>query len=199
MRNWQLEFINPGLLNPRFLPKPASFEIIPAMEKISYQPTELEAWGVENIEEITHELEEGRALIYRGKVELGDSRGALVYAPDKRALSEMPVCRALGNIHPPHGYKKVDGRVYFVSNDRKLNEPHTFFTATDDPDQILCLTSGQFVDCNELNTKPNQRIKRMKMEAPGLIHTLSEEVSILAGTKQKIKQALNLAYVSYTG
>ena len=163
-------------------------------EIISYQPTKEEAWAQCNLQEITQELEEGRASVYRGKIELEDYVGAQAYAPDRRALCVTAVCRALRRIDPPHGYKREEGRVAWKSCGQIYDTSHTYFVGKEDENEILCLTVGQFIMPDELDTVPNQRINLMKEKAPNLLLTISEDLTILHGSRSEIRSRLGLVY-----
>lgn len=104
----------------------------------------------------------------------------------------MPLCGTMLDIKLPLGFTKVTGSVSMTREDEGPF-PHLF--SISDLGLILCLTPGQFVDVDDDETWPGQRIKKLVAKSPELIK-LDEGtgVAMLLGDPDEIKDRLDLRY-----
>lgn len=125
-----------------------------------------------------------------------------LFNPDRRWLSEMPLCGATFQIKLPEGLAVVageKGRVFLKDffQGRLMNQAHVF--AHDGNGTVLCFTPGQFVGFpfSDEDFGRGKRIAYLCSRAPDLIHIVDDGlgVAFLYGTKDEVAKKLGLIYV----
>lgn len=109
-----------------------------------------------------------------------------------RKLSEMRLCAAchdLKKIMWDCGFEIQFGTVHFGWMQRR---GHLFFLSPEN--EIVCFTPGQFVWHNDGGIKKGERIARLQKKAPGLVHTVNNEVALLHGGREEIYEQTGLKY-----
>lgn len=153
-------------------------------------PIEIELWAKENLGEITKNMEQIRKDSFWAHTVLEDYKEAVKFAPDKRLLSEMSVCRSTDLITAPEGFSAKNGTVSWELYGGSKPHPHTFFWKDG---EIVCLTAGQFIDPENPDLLPGHRIAVLKEKAPNLVKKYSDQVYILYGAVNEIEK-IGLGY-----
>ena len=148
---------------------------------------EVDAWIEINYAAIYDEMEKRRLEIVKDGTKKKVGRNPLLDR-SKRWLSEMPICGFISNIDLPPGFKKEVNDIY-VSPFKE--ERHWFAVSGDNR---LCFTPGQFVEPENEELAPGERIKILQEKAPDLIRVFDDGVARLYGEKEDIFQRLGIAY-----
>lgn len=128
-------------------------------------------WFETNTNLIGNELVRERELL----LDMPPEDRALIN-PSRRSLSEMGLCGAALRIPPPPGYS-VRGW------SRKIEVPYGSETITSESihdyfgreDEIVDVVPGQFVLDFNVNTRPGDRIARLREMAPDNVHAVDTE------------------------
>lgn len=119
--------------------------------------------------------------------------------PERRMLSEMPICEALGHLRPPPDFNLCRGSVQTTEmrGARLVSETygHIFWLSKDRT--VLCLTVGQFVSPRDSQVAKGGRIAILKRMGPSLIRVIPNELAVLCGPAETIKRDLKLVYSSF--
>ncbi|OGG00185.1 hypothetical protein A2Y99_03585 [Candidatus Gottesmanbacteria bacterium RBG_13_37_7] len=114
------------------------------------------------------------------------------FQPEKRWLSEMPICRALRSIRPPKGFRLVrDGHVVVLEEFHE--SPHDYFE-NPQTHEVVCLTAGQFVFPLDPDARPGDGISILQERATDMIRVLGGGIAIVCGPRDKLERYLGILY-----
>ena len=159
--------------------------------------SEVDSWFLANEDRLGQMMEDYRLKWSAVKGE--DSYGVL--DPQRRLLSEMPICWSLQGIDkylPLEGFEFVSPNRGWVLADEKLTG-HGFSWSTNHgyllnpkKDVVVCLTFGQFVSVDP-NSARGERVLMVEQMAPQLV-VRGSNLAILRGKHDEIRDGLGLDY-----
>jgi hypothetical protein len=160
------------------------------MEKPLGRLNAAELWAISSMNTITNTMEDVRKNALWAYSVLEEFDEASKFDNRTRLLSEMPLCWSLTLIPKPYLYSIKVGKVYTESLPE--GAPHTFFMS-DNGEEIICLTAGQFVEPDSTPLTPGERISQLREKSPDLIFKLNDQIYMLRGNKKGVEK-LGLIY-----
>lgn len=110
--------------------------------------------------------------------------------PQKRLLSEMPLCQCLSRIESPDSYVLNKNTVEFGDDGCKMRYLHLYFV---NGGYVVCLTAGQFVKYSE-NLERGERLVFIQSQMPDNVCKITTEIFLLAATKHEIFEKLDIKF-----
>lgn len=168
------------------------------VEPSSRSPVAVRDWLTINAEHFKRLIRKWRELYIESERLLDPDKTAQKFDFSKRILSEMPLCishvSVLENAKPPQGHLMNFTRSGSVNLQNPIfgkerRSHHGFLIA--DNNFIIDFTAAQFV---RHGLKPGDRLGAIRELAPELFLGLSEGFVALFGSKQEIKEKLNITY-----
>ena len=154
-------------------------------------PKIVDAWSLATAPLLVQQLEaERQALLHSGS--LTDIRAHQLQLTS-RNLSEMDLCESWRrNIPLPPGFHLIVGRVCPSDVPSRYAVAHIY--AMNHEGFVICTTPGQFIAPID-RLPPGQRLAILQAQAPDLIRTFDNGLTILAAPRQEIHDRLHLSYL----
>jgi hypothetical protein len=149
-------------------------------------------WVDENLEFIVRCMEEQRLRLAKYYYPTPP-----LINPDKRSLSEMPLCEAWRRIAKDAGLPigfSISWTEVFVGRDGESFLERGHFMAIRNDSEIVCITPGQFVKRDEKSLAPGERVRIMADTAPELMKIFPGGLAIIHGNKNDIGTRLGIWY-----
>ncbi len=163
--------------------------------------SEPDTWVFNNLHSITTAMETLAAQRYeeasRNPIDLP------FFDTDERLLSEMEICDCSLNLPNPYGYELVrDGLVKTYISPQPDLVTHIYYRGKLNPEEVMCLTFGQFVYPTETRLNRGDRINYLMERAENskvqtnhpLIQKISPEIYCLSGDRRLIGKTFGLYY-----
>lgn len=161
------------------------------MEILRHRELGVVEWGLSSSFQIEGLLEDYRERLVRGLSSEGDQDKAKRFSRETRMLSEMELCHGLRQLTPPQGFELTTKQVRIENGTSVCVGEHTFFSRKGAVTEIICLTPGQLVSPFTPDLGKGDRVRMLMNQAGELVHRLTDEVVMLHGTKNRIRESLH--------